>query len=96
MAKGWYVLHVYSGYEKRVEMSVNELIQNKQLDGILFQIKVPTRDVSEIKNGKKKITKQKVFPGYVLLELDLDKRVWKEVYSTIKKYTGCNWFCWCK
>nr|HPO50774.1 transcription termination/antitermination NusG family protein [Spirochaetota bacterium] len=66
MAKGWYVLHVYSGYEKRVETSVNELIQEKKLEGVLFQIRVPTRDVSEMKNGKKKISKQKIFPGYVL------------------------------
>lgn len=92
MAKGWYVLHVYSGYEKRVETSVNELIQEKKLEGVLFQIRVPTRDVSEMKNGKKKISKQKIFPGYVLLEMDLDRQAWKEVYSSIKNIQGVTGF----
>ncbi|OHD15489.1 MAG: transcription termination/antitermination factor NusG [Spirochaetes bacterium GWD1_27_9] len=92
MAKGWYVLHVYSGYEKRVEEAVNELIQEKSLEGILFQIKVPVRDVSEMKNGKKKVSKQKLFPGYVLLEMDLDKQHWKEVYSLIKNIQGVTGF----
>ncbi|HOV13491.1 MAG TPA: transcription termination/antitermination protein NusG [Spirochaetota bacterium] len=92
MAKGWYVLHVYSGYEKRVESSINELIQEKKLEGMLFQIRVPTRDVSEMKNGKKKVSKQKIFPGYVLLEMDLDRQAWKEVYSTIKNIQGVTGF----
>jgi transcription termination/antitermination protein NusG len=92
MAKGWYVLHVYSGYEKRVEESVNNLIQEKSLDGILFQIKVPMRDVSEMKNGKKKVSQQKIFPGYVLLEMDLDKQHWKDVYTVIKNINGVTGF----
>jgi transcription termination/antitermination protein NusG len=92
MAKGWYVLHVYSGYEKRVEESVNNIIQEKKLDGILFQIKVPMRDVAEMKNGKKRIQKKKIFPGYVLLEMELDKQHWKEVYSLIKNLQGVTGF----
>lgn len=92
MAKGWYVLHVYSGYEKRIEESINFLIEEKTLDGKLFQIKVPMRDVAEIKNGKKKISKKKIFPGYVLLEMDIDKKHWKEVYSEVKNINGVTGF----
>ena len=92
MAKGWYVVHVYSGYEKKVEDAINSLIEEKKLDGILFQIKVPVKDVAEMKNGKKKIQKKKIFPGYVLLEMDLDKQHWKEVYSIIKNINGITGF----
>jgi transcription termination/antitermination protein NusG len=92
MAKGWFVLHVYSGYEKRVEDAINSLIHEKKLDGILFQIKVPMRDVAEMKNGKKKIQKKKIFPGYVLLEMDLDKQHWKDVYTVIKNIQGVTGF----
>ncbi|MCG8569133.1 MAG: transcription termination/antitermination protein NusG [Spirochaetes bacterium] len=92
MAKGWYVLHVYSGYEKRVEESVNHLISEKDLDGVLFQIKVPLKEVSEMKGGKKRVQKKKVFPGYVLLEMDLDKKHWKEIYPKIKNINGVTGF----
>jgi len=92
MAKAWYVLHVYSGYEKRVEESINNLIQEKVLDGILYQIKVPLKDVPEMKNGKKKIQKKKVFPGYVIVEMDLDKHRWREVYTKIKDVNGVTGF----
>jgi transcription termination/antitermination protein NusG len=92
MAKGWYVVHVYSGYEKKIEESINALISEKILDGMLFQIKVPMRDVAEMKNGKKKIQKKKIFPGYVLLEMDLDKKHWKEVYTVIKNINGVTGF----
>ena len=83
MAKGWYVLHVYSGYEKRVEEAINNLIQEKVLEGILYQIKVPVKDVTNVRNGKKMVQKKKVFPGYVLLEMDIDKHRWREIYTKI-------------
>ncbi len=92
MAKGWYVLHVYSGYEKKIEESINILIEEDKLKGILFQIKVPVRDVADIKNGKKRIQKKKIFPGYILLEMDLDKQHWKEVYPVIKNINGVTGF----
>ena len=67
MSKNWYVLHINSGYEKRIETSMNNLIAEGVLPDSLFQVKVPERDVAEIKNGKKKIRKEKLYPGYVLL-----------------------------
>lgn len=90
--KGWYVLHVYSGYEKKIETAINTLIDDKSLSDVLFQIKIPMRDVTEMKNGKKKVQKKKIFPGYVLLEMDLDKRHWKEVYPVIKNINGVTGF----
>lgn len=92
MAKGWYVLHVYSGYEKRVEEAINNMIQEKVLENILFQIKVPVKDFTDIKNGKKRVQKKKVFPGYVLLEMDIDKHRWREIYTKIKGINGVTGF----
>jgi transcription termination/antitermination protein NusG len=92
MSKGWYVLHVYSGYEKRIESSINSLILENELNDIVYQIKVPMRDITEMKNGKKRTQKKKVFPGYVLLEMNLDKQKWKEVYPAIKKINGVAGF----
>jgi len=90
--KGWYVLNVYSGYEKRVEDVINEFIREKKFEGILFQIKVPMKDYPEMKNGKRKITKKKIFPGYVLVEMDIDSLNWKEVYVAIKNIRGVTGF----
>jgi len=90
--KGWYVLHVYSGYEKKIENAINTLIEDKILNDVLFQIKVPVRDVTEMKNGKKRTQKKKIFPGYVLLEMSLDKQTWKEVYPIIKNINGVAGF----
>lgn len=92
MAKGWYVLHVYSGFEKRVESSLNSLIEEEKLDNILFKIFVPIKDVSVVKGGKKTIQHKKMFPGYILLEMDLDKQHWKEVYALIKNINGVSGF----
>ncbi len=92
MAKGWYVLHVYSGYENRVEESINAVIQSGDLESVLFQIKVPVKDVTSVKAGKKKVQKMKVFPGYVLLEMDLEKGSWQTVYPIIKNMNGVTGF----
>jgi len=67
MAKGWYVLHVYSGYEKRVEEAINNLIAEKSLEGILYQIKVPIKDVVDVRNGKKKGSEKKDFPWLCII-----------------------------
>ncbi len=92
MSRNWYVLHINSGYEKRIETSMNNLIHDGVLPDSLFQVKVPERDIAEIKNGKKKIRKEKLYPGYVLLEMDIDKNKWKEIYSVIKNVTGVTGF----
>ncbi len=92
MAKGWYVLHIYSGYEKKVDEALRSLISEAKLGGVLFQVKVPVKEVTETKNGKKKVSEKKIFPGYVLVEMDLDKSSWKEVYPMIKNINGVTGF----
>ena len=68
MSKNWYVIHTYAGYEGRVRTSILERINQLGMSETLGQVLVPTEDVIEIKDGKRRASKRKFFPGYVLLE----------------------------
>jgi len=95
MAKNWYVLHTYSGYENKVEKGIRTLIQNESLETIIFQVKVPSEEVAEIKNGKKRVSKRKYFPGYILLEMNIPDEPeyeWKRILSFITKIPGVTGF----
>nr|OBZ97694.1 Transcription termination/antitermination protein NusG [Leptospira interrogans serovar Copenhageni/Icterohaemorrhagiae] len=70
--KKWYALQTYSGHENKVQKNIEKLIQQKKLEEKIFQVKIPTMDVAEMKNGKKKVTKRKLMPGYVLIEMEMD------------------------
>lgn len=70
MAKNWYVIHTYAGYEGRVRLSLSERAMQMGLQEELGQVLVPTQDVIEIKEGKRRASKRKFFPGYVLVELE--------------------------
>ena len=70
MAKNWYVIHTYAGYEGRVRSSLGERATQVGLQDEMGQVLVPTEDVVEIKEGKRRASKRKFFPGYVLIELE--------------------------
>ena len=72
MSNKWYVLQVYSGHENKVKSNIEKLIIQHNLQDKITQIKIPTMDVAEMKNGKKKITRKKLMPGYVLIEMEMD------------------------
>ena len=92
MAKGWYVVHTYSGYENKVEKFIRKLIERDALGGAVFEIKVPAEEVVEVKEGKRKVTTRKFLPGYILLEMDLPDHNWKSVCSEIRKIQGVTGF----
>jgi len=95
MAKNWYVLHTYSGYENKVEKGIKNLIENNNLAEVIFQVKVPQEDVAEIKEGKKRVSKKKYFPGYILLEMNIPDEPeyeWKRILSFITKIPGVTGF----
>lgn len=92
MAKGWYVLHTYSGYENKIEKTIRKLIVDEGLGESIFDIKVPSEQVVEVKDGKKKISTKKFLPGYILLEMDLPDRGWKIVCSHIRRIPGVTGF----
>ena len=70
MTKNWYVIHTYAGYEGRVRTSILERMNQMGMSEVLGQVLVPTEDVIEIKDGKRRSSKRKFFPGYVLLEAE--------------------------
>lgn len=92
MAKGWYVVHTYSGYENKVEKHIRKLLENGALGDTVSDIKVPSEEVVEIKDGKKKTTTKKFLPGYILLEMDLPDRGWKAVCGQVRKIQGVTGF----
>lgn len=83
MAKKWYVLHTYSGYENKVKKNLETRIETMGLENNVFGIEIPTEMVTEIKDGGRRVeAERKVFPGYVLVRMELDDRSWAAVRNT--------------
>jgi transcription termination/antitermination protein NusG len=84
MASRWYVIHVYSGFEKKVAAAIREQAEQKGLGERFEEILVPTEEVVEVKRGAKVNSERKFFPGYVLIKMDLDDETWHLVKNTAK------------
>ena len=84
MASHWYVIHVYSGFEKKVASAIREQAEQKGLGERFEQILVPTEEVVEVKRGAKVSSERKFFPGYVLIKMDLSDETWHLVKNTAK------------
>ncbi len=78
----WYVVHTYSGYENKVKANIEKSIQNLHLEDQILSVEVPMEDVVEVKNGQKKTVQKKLFPGYVLLHMDMNDETWYVVRNT--------------
>ncbi len=78
----WYIVHTYSGYEEKVKKSILERAKAKGLEDRIEEIVVPTREVVELKKGKRVQSKKKVFPGYILIKMILDDDTWYLVRRT--------------
>jgi transcriptional antiterminator NusG len=87
MPKYWYVVHTYAGFEKRVRDSILEQANQMGLQDSITQVLMPTEDVIEIKDGKKRTSTRKFFPGYVLVEMDMSPQSWEMIKKT-PKVTG--------
>ena len=87
MSKRWYVVHAYSGFEKSVQRTLIDRIKRSEIADQFGQILVPVEEVVEMKAGQKAISERKFFPGYVLVEMDMDDESWHLVKST-PKVTG--------
>ena len=93
MAKGWYILHTYSGYEAKIERTIRSFIESEDLSkDIVLDVKVPVEDVVEVKDGKKKVTSKKFLPGYIMIELDLPDLKWKDTCTKIRRIQGVTGF----
>ncbi|UCG78973.1 MAG: transcription termination/antitermination protein NusG [Nitrospirota bacterium] len=82
MSKNWYVVHTYSGFEDKVKSSITDKIERKGLGERISKILIPTEKVIEIRSGKKKELDKKFYPGYILIEMELDDETWHLVRST--------------
>ena len=84
MANRWYVIHVYSGFEKKVATAIREQAEQKGLTDRFEEILVPTEEVIEVRRGAKVSSERKFFPGYVLVKMDMDDETWHLVRNTAK------------
>ncbi len=87
MAKRWYVVHVYSGFEKKIAQQVKEQAAQKGLADLVDEVLVPAEDVVEIRRGQKVSAERKFFPGYVLVKMELTDQTWHLIKDT-PKVTG--------
>ncbi|MFC4279081.1 MULTISPECIES: transcription termination/antitermination protein NusG [Alcaligenaceae] len=87
MSKRWYVVHVYSGMEKSVQKALIERIDRAALQTSFGRILVPSEEVVEMRGGQKSISERRIFPGYVLVEMDLTDETWHLVKNT-NRVTG--------
>ena len=93
MAKGWYVLQTYTGYENKVEQKIKMLIDTQKLSSdVVSGVKVPVEETVELKDGKKKYGTKKFLPGYILVEMDLPEIGWKDTCSVIRTIQGVSSF----
>jgi transcriptional antiterminator NusG len=93
MATGWYVLHTYSGYENKIEKTIRMMTEKGDIDKeIVRDVKVPSEEVVEVRDGKKRTQTRKFLPGYILVEMDLPDLEWKAVCSRIRKIQGVTGF----
>ncbi len=84
----WYVVHTYSGYENKVASNLEKTVENRQLQDLIQEIRVPTELVTEIKDNKKRDVERKIFPGYVLVKMALTDESW----YVVRNIRGCTGF----
>ena len=78
----WYVIHTYSGYENKVLQTLEQKVKSMGLENVINRILIPMEDEIDVKAGKKRTVKRKVFPGYVLIEMEVNDRSWYVVRNT--------------
>jgi len=78
----WYVVHTYSGYENKVKANIEKTIENRGLQEEILEVRVPMEDVVEVKNGVKKVSQKKLFPGYVMINMVMNDDTWYVVRNT--------------
>jgi len=82
MEKNWYVVHTYSGFEEKVKLSIEEKTEKKGLQDQIVRILIPTERVIELRGGKKRESDKKFYPGYILVEMELNDETWHLIRST--------------
>jgi transcription termination/antitermination protein NusG len=88
--KRWYIVHVYSGHENKVKVNLEKRIEHMNMGEKIFRVEVPQKTVTQIKSGRKQEKEEKIFPGYVLVEMIMDEDSWYAVRHTagVTKFVG--------
>ena len=84
LTKQWYIVHTYSGFEKKVSDSLHQRVQAYGLEGDIGEVLIPTEDVIEMRGGKKVVSSKRFFPGYILVEMNMTDAAWHVVKNTPK------------
>ncbi len=93
MAKGWYILNTYAGYEGKIERTIRAMLETGDLSSdIILDVKSPVEEVLEVKNGKKRNVSHKLLPGYIMIEMDLPEIDWKSTCSAVRRIQGVTAF----
>lgn len=93
MARNWYIVHVFAGYEQKINRTLSEMIAENKIDSsVLIQVKVPTEEITEVRNNKKYTKNSLLLPGYIMVEMDLPQIGWKDVCSQIRRVQGVTGF----
>ncbi|MBV9866878.1 MAG: transcription termination/antitermination factor NusG [Abitibacteriaceae bacterium] len=83
MSKNWYAVHTYAGQEEKIKQNIERRVKAIGLDGRISRVLVPTEEESKVRAGKKVTVKKKVFPGYVLVEMEMDDETWHFIRQTV-------------
>jgi len=78
----WYVVHTYAGYENKVKQNMASMVASLNLEDRVFEVVIPMEDVTDFKNGKRVVVQKKMFPGYLLVRVDMDETVWFHIRNT--------------
>ena len=87
MSKQWFVIHTYSGFERKVKLSIEEQFGHSQHGDCFGEVVIPTEEVVEVRKGKKKVSSRKFFPGYILINVEMNQDIWYMIKNT-PKVTG--------
>ena len=93
MSKAWYILHTYTGYENKIERTIRQYLETKDIDSaVVTDVRVPVEEIVEIKDGKKKTRKNNFMPGYLMLEMDLPEFGWNVTCNKLRRVQGVTGF----
>ena len=78
----WYAVHTYSGYENKVKVNLEKAVENNGMQDLITEVRIPTEDVTEIKNNKRRVVQRKILPGYVMIKMNMTNETWYIVRNT--------------
>ena len=78
----WFIVHTYSGYENKVKANLEKIIENRSMQEVIEQVKIPMEEVTEIKDGVKRVVQRKKYPGYVFIKMEMNEETWFIVRNT--------------